>query len=710
MLFGVFALGIRSRLRIKRVYLYIVLSIVFVSMFSMLYILPPGSRDRSPPFSSDVVTSPVGSAKDMGVQGFIRVFASYSEVLFFLSSLYSKAQDSVIESATPGVAPRMVTPVMPLASGSGVSVRYSSTNVQVAGIDEIDPVKSDGRIIVVSSGDRVYIVDASRNSLASVIPLRGSARGVFLWGSYLVILVGIGSAPYPRVLDRVSMPLFYPFTYENTSVYVYDISSPSRPVQRLLLDYSGFLSGARMINGSIYLVLSTPARPGLIPSINGSPISVSKIYLVDPVPSSFATVASIDIAGGGHSEISLLISSTSWIYMSPSRLYIVSYRGYIDAHISALSALARYLPGDLGSRVYSEALSGNISGALRLVENYLGSLDLDSAKSIVSRASGELSGSSFQDGSRVFVIDVRGSSISYRGYIDIPGSVLDQFSIEERGGYLVVGTTSRNASLSIGLLETRIPAPRNVSIRITECSSTCTERIVSIEATAIPAPPPKISIYMNLLPSGNTSNNVIIASIGDMKIKGLLENLARGERIYAARLLNNIFYLVTFRQVDPLYAIDIGNPEKPVVIGYIKIPGYSEYLHPVDNRTLVGIGVEGSGLKIAIYNITDPRNISEKAVLKMEGVSSQALWDHHAVTVDLDNRLLLIPVARDGVSGVAVIGYSQDRLHLRAILSHEGVFRSLYIGDRLYTISHDKIKIFSSESLERVGEIAFPPL
>lgn len=508
----------------------------------MLYIAP-GLLDLFPP-SSSVVTSPAGFVGNASAQGFIRVFESHSEVLSFLDSLYSQAWDSVIGPAAPIAPPRMVTPSMPLASGSGVSAGYSYTNVQVAGVDEIDPVKSDGRVIVVSSGDRVYIVDISRSSLASVITLRGSARGVFLWDSYLVILVGIGPAPLPMIPGRVSIPLFYPYIYGNTSVYVYDISSPSRPVQRFLLEYSGFLSGARMVNGSIYLVLSSPSRPGFIPSINGSPISASKIYLVDPVPSSYATIASIDIAGGGHSEISLLISSTSWIYMSPSRLYIVSYRGYIDAHISALTALARYLPGDLGSRVYSEALSGNISGALRLVESYLASLDLDSARSIVSKASGDLSASSFQDSSRVLVIDVRGSSLSYRGYIDIPGSLMDQFSIEERGDYLVLGTTSRNATLSIGLLEalTRIPLSRSVGIRVTECSSTCVERIVSIEATAIPAQKPRISIYMNPVPSGNMSNNVIIASLDEMKIKGLLENLASGERIYAARLPHRLGY------------------------------------------------------------------------------------------------------------------------------------------------------------------------
>lgn len=75
-----------------------------------------------------------------------------------------------------------------------------------------------------------------------------------------------------------------------------------------------------------------------------------------------------------------------------------------------------------------------------------------------------------------------------------------------------------------------------------------------------------------------------------MKLTGRLENLARGERIYSARFMGDKIYVVTFKQVDPLFVIDAANPNAPKVLGELKIPGFSDYLHPLDENHLIGFG------------------------------------------------------------------------------------------------------------------------
>lgn len=129
---------------------------------------------------------------------------------------------------------------------------------------------------------------------------------------------------------------------------------------------------------------------------------------------------------------------------------------------------------------------------------------------------------------------------------------------------------------------------------------------------------------------------MFIVDLTSLEVIGSLRNLARGERIYSARLIGNVFFLVTFRQVDPLFAIDISDPENPQVLGYLKIPGFSEYLHPLPGNKLLGIGLEDRSLKISLFNVTDPTNMSEIAKVLVYSAWSQALQDHHAVTIYLE--------------------------------------------------------------------------
>ncbi|HLC37913.1 MAG TPA: beta-propeller domain-containing protein, partial [Candidatus Norongarragalinales archaeon] len=224
---------------------------------------------------------------------------------------------------------------------------------------------------------------------------------------------------------------------------------------------------------------------------------------------------------------------------------------------------------------------------------------------------------------------------------------------------------------------------------------------------------------------------------------------AKGERIYSTRFMGNRLYLVTFKKTDPLFAIDLSNPSNPQVLGQLKIPGYSDYLHPYDENHLIGFGKsaveaeEGDfawyqGLKLSLFDVTDVSAIKEIGVFEIgdRGSESLALHDHKAFLFSKEkNGLLIIPVLEAKIDpakyprgvddstygdyvfqGAYVLNVNlENGFELKGKISHtdpaefaksgyywngeEDVKRSAFIGDMLYTISGIFVKANSLDSL-----------
>jgi len=281
---------------------------------------------------------------------------------------------------------------------------------------------------------------------------------------------------------------------------------------------------------------------------------------------------------------------------------------------------------------------------------------------------------------------------------EVPGMVLNQFSMDEYGDHFRVATTTRE---------------------------------------------------------GTSRNNVYVLNMA-LNITGSLENLAPGETIYSARFMGERGYLVTFKQVDPLFVIDLSDPYNPEVLGYLKVTGYSDYLHPYDETHIIGIGKETTdagefawyqGVKISLFDVTDVSNPVEVAKYEIghRGTDSPVLWDHKAFLFDKSRNLLVMPILvaevdqseyPEGVpswaygepvwQGAYVFDISVDGgLQLKGRITHIespadleqdyywsysplSVERSLYIGDVLYTISDAKIKMNNLENLDYINEVQLP--
>ena len=243
----------------------------------------------------------------------------------------------------------------------------------------------------------------------------------------------------------------------------------------------------------------------------------------------------------------------------------------------------------------------------------------------------------------------------------------------------------------------------------------------------------------------DTSQNNIYVLDSSMKLKGKLEGLAPGERIFSARFMGERAYLVTFRQVDPFYVIDLKNPSQPAVLGYLKIPGFSDYLHPYDSNTIIGFGKDiietangpvVGGIKIAMFDVSDVSKPVEKSkiLLGSSGSYSEVLYNHRALLFSKDKDLFALPVMlysgsgtgnRFSFQGAYVYSVNPSTgFVLRGTSTHltqpeiddsalkwydtsKNVSRIIWSGSRLYTISDYGIKSHDLATMAEKGFIKY---
>ena len=252
----------------------------------------------------------------------------------------------------------------------------------------------------------------------------------------------------------------------------------------------------------------------------------------------------------------------------------------------------------------------------------------------------------------------------------------------------------------------------------------------------------------------------------EMEKIGETEALAEGERMYSSRFLGDRAYLVTYKTIDPLFVIDLSNPERPEVLGELKIPGYSTYLHPYDENHLIGIGMQTeervnrdssgrvrstsaviTGMKMALFDVTDVNNpvqISD-TVIGDSRTTSAILTNHKALLFSKEKQLLAIPVnnytedfeienSSDEYDSIvsSYTNYNKqyvsegyfvyninltDGFTLKGTITHEKttssksyynvsrLLRGLYIDDNLYTVSEDYVKVNRLEDLQEISQL-----
>jgi len=316
-----------------------------------------------------------------------------------------------------------------------------------------------------------------------------------------------------------------------------------------------------------------------------------------------------------------------------------------------------------------------------ILQNYVDSMDENQKQAIAKAIVRQTERTIIH---RISIVD---GEIQYEAQGSIPGFVQNQFFLSEYDGYLRVSTT--------------------------------------IEGWMV----------RSYLSSIESQNNVYVLDM-DLEIVGSLEDLASGEQIYATRFIGDKCYLVTFKQIDPFFVIDLSEPTNPEVLGELKIPGYSTYLHPYDETHIIGIGRDDEKVKISLFDVSDLENPIELSKYEIENddedwywAQSSALYEHKAFLFDKEKNLLVIPVGDYSKESAYVFDISvEGGIELKGTITHDlevepeekydpwddyyytgnygnSIKRTLYIEDVLYTVSDNMVKMNDLETLEEINGV-----
>ena len=200
----------------------------------------------------------------------------------------------------------------------------------------------------------------------------------------------------------------------------------------------------------------------------------------------------------------------------------------------------------------------------------------------------------------------------------------------------------------------------------------------------------------------------------NLEIAGEIHDLAKDESVYSARFMGDVGYFVTFKQVDPLFSVDLSDPSDPEIIGELKIPGFSEYLHPYGDGQLLGIGMDvdeesvtTDGVKISMFDISNPADVNEEENYVLEDLyGTDVGYNYKEVFVDVEKNLFGFMAYGDTTKYFI---FTYDENGFKEVFSREltlyGNVRGLYAGERFYLVNGNTVESFTMDAFQKVDDI-----
>lgn len=684
---------------------------------------PPNTPFTVPPaaFEKPISTLPEGTQE-------LKKFSSYDEIQNYLQTAEREnsqfaypthggivverlaLQKSAINPA-PDVTQKEPIPQMPEYTNGG-KPDYSVTNIQVKNVDEPDFIKNDDKYAYIVSGDKLTIIEAHPAESAKIIlkigldiPQGQSLQNIFLNKDSLVIFY----QDYKET-DYIPEYNFAPTKiYSNlTHIVIMDVSNKEKP--HIVKDYSvnGYYNNARMINDIVYLVTTHDANHRLlvVPQIREAStiVATPDVFYFDNPESyyNFNTVSAINISENTINSETFMMGGSGTIYVSEENLYItyqknLPYRYYQNQERDRFfDVIVPLLPQDTQQKIkiitqdpkLSDHQKWNqVSELLQETYNKMSSSEKAKLFEKIQNAINEYDLKIQQDTLRTVIhkIALNKGSMKYLAKSEVPGRLLNQFSMDESGNRFRIATTSEYYGY-------------------------------------------KTVLY----------NNVFVLD-ENLNLVGKLEKIAPDESIYSTRFMGDRLYMVTFQRIDPFFVIDLST-DTPKILGELKIPGFSNYLHPYDQNHIIGIGketkenqwggVQTGGVKIALFDVTNVANptVIDVETIGKQGTESEVLSDHKALLFDKEKRIFSIPIWIYGDSQVSPDGkyfepktwrgfyvYDVDAsgFSLKGTVAHSNNTsydygygsRSFYIDDILYTVSSNLIKMNNVEDLHEINQL-----
>lgn len=212
------------------------------------------------------------------------------------------------------------------------------------------------------------------------------------------------------------------------------------------------------------------------------------------------------------------------------------------------------------------------------------------------------------------------------------------------------------------------------------------------------------------------SYNVLYILDENLKELSRIEDLAPEEMVYSARFMGDTGYFVTYKQIDPLFSVDLSNPKNPKILGELKIPGFSEYLHPYGEGLLLGIGMDvdetgtiTNGVKISMFDISDPTDVKETDKYVIEGaMSTEVSYNYKTALVDVEKNLIGFIAYGNGEADYYVFSYDEDGFSCefeKNMVGYNSNVRGIYAGDKFYIVTGTTVESFMLESFDKVDDL-----
>lgn len=561
--------------------------------------------------------------------------------------------DVVAESAaaTAEAAPmdaEMPAPVLSANGAKGASFdetgsSYSGTNNQVEGVDEADIVKTDGIWIYTlnQAKNTVYILSAEDEDtkVTGTIKLKEASEKDMYWRYYSemmlcgdrLYILGTHSDWSDKVSDEDR-------TYTFTEVY--DLGDRTAPKLLTTHKQQGEYRTARLTDGMLVIVSDyriwylrpidgisvSEYCPKVITNDETAMLTPGEIYVnPDSGENGFTVVTTIDAADGtAFDSHKAVLGGCSSVYCSGTDLLIAS-----DEWISDQSEEQT----DENGKHFVKIISGSHTNLFRF--------SLENGK-IEAAASAKL-----------------------------PGSLLNQFSMDAYNGYYRLVATRSDSEETIW-----------------------TDGIDTYEWNS-------------------SSDCALYVLDSDLNLVGELDNLAKDERVQSVRFMGDTAYFVTFRQVDPLFSADLSDPQNPKVLSTLKIPGFSAYLHPFGEGKLLGIGFDADeehgwteNVKLSMFDISDPADVTEAFKLSVKDVSYTSVqYNHKIVFVDVNTQTIAFP-AENAYYVFRVEGDAFKQIgRIETGDSWYESGRGLFVDDAFYVIGTEKVTVLSFETMEKLASI-----